>query len=181
MSIRTRATIDDLYLVEGKAELVYGEMVPMAPSSDGPHVAGGGIVASWRAYTRHTCHGKASTDGAGFHVQLPNRASFSPDAAYHIGQRTGRRFLEGAPVCAVAVRSAYDDGRATERDMAAKRADYCACGTLVVWDVDLLSEHVITSYTARDPDNPVLFKRGEMAHAEPAVPGWRMAVDDLLS
>jgi Uma2 family endonuclease len=64
--------------------------------------------------------------------------------------------------------------------MAEKRADYFACGTLVVWDVDLLREEVIKSYKASDPDHPVLFRRGEMADAEPAVPGWRMAVDDLF-
>lgn len=62
-----------------------------------------------------------------------------------------------------------------------KRADYFACGTLVVWDVDVLSENVIRSYKASDPDNPVIFRRGTIADAEPAVPGWRMAVDELFS
>jgi hypothetical protein len=61
-----------------------------------------------------------------------------------------------------------------------KRADYFACGTLVVWDVDLLGEDVIKSCRASDPDNPVIFRRGDMANAEPAVPGWRMAVDELF-
>jgi len=55
-----------------------------------------------------------------------------------------------------------------------------ACGTLVVWDVDLLSEDVVKSYKASDPAPPVIFRRGEIADAEPAVPGWRMAVDDLF-
>jgi hypothetical protein len=64
--------------------------------------------------------------------------------------------------------------------MRAKRADYFACGALVVWDVDLQSEEVIKSYKASDPDNPVIFRRGDIADAEPAVPGWRMAVDELL-
>jgi hypothetical protein len=49
-----------------------------------------------------------------------------------------------------------------------------------VWDVDLLSEDVIRSYKASDPDNPVIFQRGDIADAEPAVPGWRMAVDQLF-
>jgi hypothetical protein len=39
-----------------------------------------------------------------------------------------------------------------------KRADYFACGTLVVWDVDLQSEDVIKSYQESDPDNPVIFR-----------------------
>jgi Uma2 family endonuclease len=64
--------------------------------------------------------------------------------------------------------------------MRAKRADYFAAGTQVVWDVDLQSEEVIKSYKASDPENSVIFRRGEMADAEPAVLGWRMAVDELL-
>jgi hypothetical protein len=37
---------------------------------------------------------------------------------------------------------------------AAERADYFACGTQVVWDVDVQSADVIKSYKASDPDNP---------------------------
>jgi len=90
------------------------------------------------------------------------------------------RFAEGAPVFAVEVRSESDYGPAAERAMAAKRADYFACGTLVVWDVDLLSADVIKSYKASAPGHPVIFRRGDMADAEPAVPGWRMAVNALF-
>ena len=60
------------------------------------------------------------------------------------------------------------------------RTDYFACGTLVVWDVDLLSEDVIKSYKASDPEHPVIFRRGDIADAEPAVPGWQMPVNDLF-
>ena len=49
-----------------------------------------------------------------------------------------------------------------------------------VWDVDLLSEEVIKSYKASDPEPPVIFRRGDIADAEPAVPGWRIAVIDLF-
>jgi Uma2 family endonuclease len=64
--------------------------------------------------------------------------------------------------------------------MAAKRADYFACGTLVVWDVDLLSPDVIKAYRAAQPDRPIIYRRGEIADAEPAVPGWRIPVDALF-
>ena len=180
MSLNTRATIDDLYKVEGKAELVHGEIVHMAPAGEDPNFAGGEIFSSLREYVRRTRQGRAFTDGAGFHVHLPHREAFSPDAAYHIGPRMRMRCAEGAPIFAVEVRSENDYGPAAERAMAEKRADYFACGTLVVWDVDLQSEDVIKSYKASDPLQPVIFHRGEMADAEPAVPGWRMAVDDLF-
>lgn len=181
MSTHTRTTLDDLYHVAGKAELVNGEIVQMAPTGDDPGYAGDEIFVSLRAYSQHTKTGRAFADNKGFHVTLPHRESFSPDAAYYVGPRTGMRFLEGAPIFAVEVRSANDYGRAAERDMAAKRADYFACGTLVVWDVDLLSEDVIKSYQSSDPGHPVMFRRGDIANAEPAVPGWRMAVNDLFA
>jgi Uma2 family endonuclease len=180
METKTRATIEDLYKVEGKAELVNGEIVHMPPAGEDPSLAGGEIFAHLRAYARHTRQGRAFPDGAGFRVNLPHRESFSPDAAYHVGPRTGMQFLEGAPIFAVEVRSANDYGPAAERAIVAKRADYFACGTQVVWDVDLLSEDVIKSYKASDPDHPVIFRRGDIADAEPAVPGWRMAVNDLF-
>ena len=113
-------------------------------------------------------------------MNLPHRESLSPDAAYHVGPRMGMWFAEGAPVFAVEVRSANDYGPAAEQAMKAKRDDYFACGTLVVWDVDLLSPDVIKVYRASDPDNPTIYRRGEIAEAEPAVPGWRMPVDDIF-
>jgi Uma2 family endonuclease len=180
MSTKTRATIEDLYKVEGKAELVNGEIVEMPPAGDDPNGASLNVAISLRAYEKLTGRGRAYTDGAGFHVHLPHREAFSPDAAYHSGPRTGMRFLEGAPIFAVEVRSENDYGPAAEQAMKEKRADYFACGTLVVWDVDLLSAHVIKSYKASDPEHPVIFRRGDIADAEPAVPGWRMAVDELF-
>ena len=181
MNTKTRATLEDLYKVEGKAELVNGEIVEMPPSGDEPGRASVNVIISLHAYEKRMGTGRVYGDGTGFHVNLPHREAFSPDAAYHIGPRTGMRFLEGAPIFAVEVRSENDYGPAAERAMAQKRADYFACGTLVVWDVDLLSEDVIKVYRASDPSNPTIYRRSDMADAEPAVPGWRMAVEDLYT
>jgi len=63
--------------------------------------------------------------------------------------------------------------------MAAKRADYFAAGTLVMWDVDLRAG-VVRVYRASNPRSPVLYQRGDLAEAEPAVPGWSMPVDNLF-
>jgi Uma2 family endonuclease len=65
--------------------------------------------------------------------------------------------------------------------MAQKRKDYFAAGTLVVWDVDMLSEDVVKVYRASAQEQPTVYRRGEIAEAEPAVPGWRMPVDELFS
>jgi hypothetical protein len=46
--------------------------------------------------------------------------------------------------------------------------------------VDLLSDDVIRVDRASDPKNPTIYRRGEVAEAEPAVPGWTFSVDDLF-
>jgi Uma2 family endonuclease len=63
--------------------------------------------------------------------------------------------------------------------MTAKRADYFTAGTLSVWDVDLRAMQVHV-YRSTSPASPTTYGRGEQAEADPAVPGWSMAVDDLI-
>jgi len=57
---------------------------------------------------------------------------------------------------------------------------YFLAGTKVVWDVDVLKEMVVRVYRADDPHHPKVYGRGEVAEAEPALPGWTMSVDDLF-
>ena len=90
------------------------------------------------------------------------------------------KFYKSAPVFAVEVRSDGDYGPRAERQMAKKRADYFAAGTLVVWDVDLLSDNVVRVFRSTDRAKPTIYRRGEIAEAEPSVPGWTMPVDDLF-
>lgn len=180
MSTKVEATIDDLYHVPGKAELVDGEIVRMSPIGGKPNYAGGEIFASLREHARRTKIGRAVTDNAGFRVDLPRRKSFSPDVALYTGGDPGMKFFEGAPIFAVEIRSKNDYGPRAEHRMARKRADYFAAGTLIVWDVDLLGDDVVKGYHANDPEHPKVFRRGDIADAEPAVPGWRMTVDDLF-
>ena len=181
--MKVRATIEDLYNVpeNGKAEIINGELVRFMPTGARPSRAGGFIYASLLNHERQHNSGYAFADNTGFLVHLPNRESFSPDAAWYVGDINSMKFLEGAPAFAVEVRSENDYGPQAERDMEQKRRDYFAAGTLVVWDVDLLGEDVVKVYRHTDPDNPVIYRRGEIAEAEPAVPGWAMPVDELFS
>lgn len=182
MLTKSRATIEDLYKVpeNQKAELVDGELVLLMPTGDEPGYAGDEIFASLREHVKKTGHGRAIGDNKGFCVDLPHRQSFSPDAAYYTGPRSGMRFFEGAPVFAVEVRSENDYGPQAEAELAAKRQDYFAAGTQVVWDVDLQSEDVVRKYTPDSRSHPKVFRRGEVADADPAVPGWSMPVDQLF-
>jgi Uma2 family endonuclease len=182
MPIKTQATIEDLYHVpeNGKAEIVNGELRLMSPTGALPSRASGEIFVSLRAYARSTVVGHAYPDNAGFVVDLPNRKTFSPDVAYYLGPDTRGKFLQGAPVFAVEVRSEDDYGPVAEREMAANRRDYFAAVTQVVWDVDVLRSETVSVYRATDPSNPTVYRRGQHAEAEPAVPGWTMPVDDLF-
>jgi Uma2 family endonuclease len=183
MSTEIQATVEDLYHVpeNGKAEIVNGELVLMAPTGGVPSRASGEIYVSLREYERRTGRGYAFPDNTGFIVNLPNRQSFSPDAAFYLGELKGGQFLEGAPIFAAEVRSKGDYGPAMESQMAIKRNDYFAAGTLVVWDVDVLKEEVVRVYRASDPENPDIYIIGELAEAEPALPGWSMPVDNLFA
>lgn len=182
MRVKPQATIDELYEIPGKAELVNGEIIQMSPTGAKPGNAAFEIAASLRQYARRTGRGRAVPDNVGFRVDLPHRQSFSPDAAYYVGADPGMRFYEGAPRFAAEVRSEGDYGAAAEQAIAQKRADYFTAGTLVVWDVDLLAEDdVVRVYRAEAPHQPTIYRPGELAEAEPAVPGWSMPVDNLFS
>lgn len=180
MIVKQTATIDDLYRVKGKAELVNGEVKLMSPTGGRPARAGGKIYASLLRHEEERGGGFALPDNAGFIVDLPNRRSFSPDAAWYTGETVEMSFLNGAPAFAVEVRSEGDYGPAAEREIAAKIADYFAAGTLVVWEVDLLGADLVRKYTPERLTDPIIFRSGDLADAEPAVPGWQIQVDALL-
>jgi len=180
MSKETEPTIEDLYLIRDKAEIVDGELLLLSPVGDLPSSAAFEIAVSLREFARRTRVGRAYTDSAAFIVDLPNRKSFSPDAAFYVGPRSIGRFLQGAPLFAVEVRSEDDYGLHAETKIARKRSDYFAAATQVVWDVDVLRDRVIRSYLAVNPNAAKVFHCGDVADAGPALAGWSMAVDDLF-
>jgi len=179
----TRATLDDLYRVEGKAELIGGRIVRMA-SGHLPGQVAENIFVDLRVFTKSIGKGVAHADGVGYAVPelASGRESFSPDASCHFGRLpfNPMRFIEEAPTFGAEVRSENDYGPAAELEIAAKRDDYFAAGTVVVWDVDPEAE-TVTSYRADNPTHPQVFRKGDVADAEPAVPGWRMAVNDIFA
>ncbi|HEY0350246.1 MAG TPA: Uma2 family endonuclease, partial [Pyrinomonadaceae bacterium] len=126
MVANLEATIEDLYALphEQKAEIVNGEIVLMSPSGAAPSYAAAEIVSSLNEYSRWKRNGHAVSSNAAFIVNLSNRKSFSPDAAFYSGTWTGMKFFEGAPDFAVEVRTEADYGPAAEAAIEKKRSDY---------------------------------------------------------
>jgi Uma2 family endonuclease len=180
----TRATIDDLYRVEGKAELIGGKVVEIMASGIRPGEVATNIHLSLRAFARANKRGVSTGDGVGYAIPeiSSGRESFCPDTAYYDGPMPTNimRFVEGTPTFAVEVRSENDYGPAAELEMASKRDDYFESGTLAVWDVDPESEQ-IGLYTPDKPSRPIVFRRGQTANAGNAVPGWSVAVDEVFA
>ncbi|MDB5349986.1 MAG: hypothetical protein JWN86_1233 [Planctomycetota bacterium] len=178
-----RATVDELTLVEGKAELIDGRIVHFMPTGFESHQIALAITISLKLHERQFGGGVACGDNLGFVVpELPSgRESFSPDAAFYSGPlpENRRKFVSGPPTFAVEVRSEGDHGPAVGRAMAQKRADNFAAGTRVVWDVDPEND-VIVSYRGSEA-GAVSFAHGDLADAEPAVRGWRVAVSEVFA
>lgn len=176
------ATLTDLYRESGKAELVNGRLVHMSPTGGLPGRVGFIICRHLYPFEQQA-GGYVYPDNVGFVVDLPNRQSFSPDVAFHRDPPPNDlKFMQGAPVFAVEIRSENDYGAAAEHAIAAKRADYFAAGTLVVWDVDLRDDDTVRVFRDGEAETPAaVYGRGDLAEAEPAVPGWVLAVDDLCS
>ncbi|MFN0020802.1 MAG: Uma2 family endonuclease [Pirellulaceae bacterium] len=177
-------TLDDLLLVEGKAELVGGRIIKSMPSGYLPSQVAFEIAILLRAYAAALGRGIAFADGVGYAIRPPltsGRQSFSPDASYYVGPPPpdGMKFVEGPPVLAVEVRSEGDYSPSAQIEIADKRADYFEAGSAVVWDVDPLAR-TITVYLATSPDQPQVFTSGQIADAEPALSGLRVKVSDVF-
>ncbi len=176
-----RATLADLMRTEGKAELIGGRIVQFMPTGRRPSQIAGRIYRRLDDYAEQAGQGEAHGDGVGYAVPelSSGRESFSPDVSYYVGPFPADEmdFIEGPPTFAVEVRSKSDYGPAAEAEMADKRSDYFQAGTGVVWDVDPLAETIV-SYRA--DGTSVTFRRGDIADAEPAVPSWKIQVDEVF-
>jgi Uma2 family endonuclease len=179
MLMKRQVTLDDLEQVHGLAEIVNGEIV-MLPPKDFRHTRASMYISDClKEYEARTELGWTLMTGASYQALLPHRMSFCPDVSFYQPSKIGKS-EEGALALVVEIRSKGDYGLPAERTIAAKRADYFAVGTKVVWDVDIRHEGWIRSYRAEEPMSPLVFKAGDYAHAEPALTNWFMRVRGLL-
>ena len=184
MPDRGTATLEDLMRVEKRAELINGHIVRFPLMGRTPGRAAAKIMFRLDDRAKLLGEGEAFGPCLVYAIpELPNgRQSFCPDVSFHFGPwpEDQMSWIEGAPVFAVEIRVLEDYECDSEPARVAKRADYFLAGTRVVWDVDSLHE-VVSCYRATDPLTPTIFRRGDTADAEPAVPGWRLSVDAIFS
>ena len=178
------ATLSDLFRVKGKAELVADRVVCFPLMGSWPGQVKMKIMCSLDDHAA-TLPGTEAFGGSLVYAvprMASGRQSFCPDASFHTGPFPTNKmsWIEGPPTFAVEIKVLEDYESDTEPERAVKRADYFEAGTLIVWDVDPLAE-TVTLFRAAAPLTPVVFRRGDIADAEPAVPGWRVAVDDLFA
>jgi Uma2 family endonuclease len=184
MSTAAKATYADLSRTEGKAELIGGKIIRFPPHSWKVGVLCGNLISSLHHHAKLLDRGIVGTSTMAYVVpMLPSgRESFCPYVSFHLGPLPIDRmkFIEGSPTFAVEVRDAAVSGGIAEVDLAAKRADYFAAGTLAVWDVDPVAE-TVACYRQTAPTKAIIWRRGDTADAEPAVPGWRITVDEVFA
>ena len=177
-----QATIADLYRTEGKAELIDGRIILYSPKGRASCLAKDKILYCLHKHAEKTGEGEANSTCLGYVIpRLTNgRESFCADTSYYRGPLPDDpwSFIYGPPTFAVEVRGEPDYGPVADAERTAKREDYLQAGTLVVWDVDPLA-YTITCF--RRNQSPVVFHRGQTADAEPAVPGWRITVDEVFA
>ncbi|MGL4554116.1 MAG: Uma2 family endonuclease [Gemmataceae bacterium] len=168
------ATIADLMRVEGRAELVNGEVVRLKPFTDWQSMIVGNVKHSLHDHAR--AHRGTGRSGGGtlvyaFAPLRGGRMTFSPAAAWFIGPRPDDPMgpVPGPPTFAMEFEDEMTDAR---------RADYAEAGTLVLWEVNAREERIVKRRPGHAPE--ASFVRGDVADAEPAVPGWTIAVDDVF-
>jgi Uma2 family endonuclease len=162
-----------------KTEIVNDRLIVIGGSGMLSAFAAGRIMGSLLSQEGVREKGMVLGGRVSFIVDLPHRRALCPDVSWYVGPRTDSH-PDVPPRFAAEVRDMLDYGDEAEHRMAAKRADYFAAGTLIVWDVDVLRESLVRVYGADNPEHPTVYRRGEVAEAEPAVPGWRMPVDELF-
>ena len=180
-----RATMRDMMRVKGKAELVAGRIVVYPLMEMGPGLAKGEVIFSLDRHVEQSGLPDEVFGGSlayGIPCLANGRESFCPDGSYYHGPRPDdpMSWMPGPPTFVLEVRRAVDDGPEFDPVRAAKRADYFEAGTRAIWDVDPFARFVAL-YLPPDSHTPsAVFTETDTAHAEPAVPGWRVAVADLF-
>ncbi|MEO8084956.1 MAG: Uma2 family endonuclease, partial [Ardenticatenales bacterium] len=160
--------------------LVKGEYIEMAPASGGHGIVAGNALIKIGIFVENHPHlGRIFAAETGFILARNPDTVRGPDAAFLSYPRAnlapdGAGFIEGPPDLAVEVVSPND----TEREVAAKVADYLAAGTPLVW-VIRPKHRTITVHRGDAADVRVLGE-GDMLDGGGVLPGFTVEVGRLF-
>jgi Uma2 family endonuclease len=151
---RNRLTAEDLYelpLSDVRAELIRGDLVCEPPAGFDHGVRGTKLSFHLQAYVEQNPVGVVCGADTGFVLFRNPDTVRAPDAAFVTAERAARQerrefYFEGAPDLAAEVVSPGD----SEREVAAKVADYLAAGSRLVWVVRPRRQTV----TVHEPGKP---------------------------
>src|SRR5438067_483391 len=105
--------IEELYRVEGQAEIVNGRIVRLPLHSWPVAIAVGAMLFSLHEYAKRNKNGYGLGSTVAYIVDLPHRKAFCPDVAFDTNRGTfSMKFPEGAPVFVAEVRDPEDYGPA---------------------------------------------------------------------
>src|SRR5947207_2099347 len=117
MKAKTEATVEDLYRIEGQAELVNGKIVRMPFHGCYLSRAIGRAKVSLLEYSKAgKKRGTPVGSTVAFIVDLPHRKAFCPDLAFYTGAPT-MGFPKGAPVFVAEFRDPESYGPVAERNI----------------------------------------------------------------
>jgi Uma2 family endonuclease len=166
---------------QGPSELVRGEIRMMTPAGGRHGVATMTVVGLLWSHVRPRRLGQCFADNTGFQLHIPGERTDTvraPDVAFVRADRmppggvTGG-WMQGAPDLAVEVLSPSESTATT----AAKRADYLAAGTSLVWIVDP-DERTVDVYAGSEAARRL--RVGDTLDGAPVLPDFACTVDELF-
>jgi Uma2 family endonuclease len=162
--------------LEGKWELIDGEVIELSLSAAYPSWVGGQIFGHLHNYVESHRAGWAFSANAGF-VLFPDRATVrSPNAAFVTFDRLPRltdHFVAAAPNIAAEVLSPWDSAAY----MDGKIAMYLAAGTEIVWLVDP-PRRTVTVF--RPNSAPGLLDASGRLDGGTVLPGFSIPVSEIF-
>src|SRR3990172_3522972 len=169
-------TVEEIELnpprVEGRWELIDGEVVMMAAASYWHNVIAANVYDLLRDWDRDRQYGRVVINDTGFVIRRDPDRMRAPDVAFVRRERdtpdqTG--FFRGPPDLAVEVVSPDD----REQDVLAKADDWLDAGTHVVWAVWPATRSVTIH---RQGEDPLILHEGACVDGGNILPGFRAAV-----
>ena len=171
------ATIEDLAAIPGRAELIDGEIISMAPAGDFHGHIEAGLIVCLGTYLRQHRLGRCYSGDTGFIISRDPDTVLCPDVGVVLNDRLsappGPGFVTAIPHLVVEVVSPSDAWGEVE----AKAQRWLDAGVLVVWVVSPRTYTVMAFSVA----GVRRFGHTETLDGAPVLPGFTLAVADIFA